>query len=380
MIGSSVVEVVSDELTRLATARAAEVGMPTQALEDWRYVRCETLVKAEYDSPREITPDERRQFVDTATPAVVFIDGHLLDKTVWPSGWQNLETNGEEALAQVATERDVAAIWALASGGSRAAARITGTSSSPVEVINLATGGRSGWTLLLEVAPGARLDLIVRHQALGAARSCPALTLRVGRGAQVFVSEVQTASCHHLLATATIDLAADAQVHWTTVVRGGACVRLTTRATLSGPGAHLELAGLSEVSEQHQAHQVVRVVHAAGHTTSDQLFKAILHDRAQTSFDGLVQISSGSDGADAKQQNRNLLLSPLAKADTRPQLDIKADDVKAAHGATVGQLDVDELFYLRCRGLARQDAEALLTIGFAGEVLARLPHRGLLNI
>ena len=88
----------------------------------------------------------------------------------------------------------------------------------------------------------------------------------------------------------------------------------------------------------------------------------------------MVRILAGCDGANAEQQNRNLLLSDLARADTRPQLDIKADDVKAAHGATVGQLDADELLYLRMRGITAADARGLLTAGFTGEVLARLVH------
>lgn len=376
MIGLSVDELAVDKLTQLARARSAALGMPTQALEDWRYVRCETLKEAAYDEPRALTSEERELLVQTHVPGFVVIDGQLQTRpaATWPACWQEMTVLAvpPDALAQ---EQDHAAVWALADGGTRAAFRIDGEHQSPLYITNIATGGTSGWSLVLEVAPGARLDLVICHSAVGKARSCPAITLRLGHGAQAHVSEIQASVWHHLLTTATLEIAADAQAHWTSVANGGACVRLTTRATLAGRGAHLELAGLAEVRDRDQTHHLLRVVHAVGHTTSDQLFKSILHDRAQTSFDGLVQIRSGCDGADAKQQNRNLLLSDLAKADTRPQLDIKADDVKAAHGATVGQLDADELFYLRCRGLVKQDAEQLLTIGFAGEVVARLPHR-----
>ena len=366
-----------DEVTRLAGTRADLLGLPTQSLEDWRYVRCDTLKEAAYAAPRVLTSAELAQLVGTAQPALVVVDGQLqAGKSSWPDCWQ--EATAPEATVALATENDLAAVWALAAGGTRSALRITDTHPAPLQLVNIATGGISGWTLLLDVEAGTRLDLIIRHVAVGDARSCPAITIRAARGAQVHVSEFQATPWHHLLSTATIDVAADAQVHWTSVADGGACVRLATRVTLSGTGAHVALAGLGEVRERHQLHHLLRVAHAAGNTTSDQLFKAILHDRAQTSFDGLVQIRSGCDGSDAKQQNRNLLLSDLAKADTRPQLDIKADDVKAAHGATVGQLDADELFYLQCRGLDRRAAEALLTIGFAGEVLARLPHRDLL--
>ncbi len=375
MTGSSV-----DELTSLATARAAVLGLPTQALEDWRYVRCDTLKDAAYATARALTTAELAGFVRDRQAVLVVIDGQLQRHATsgWPTTWEDIPA--PDATTVLADEADLAAVWALASGGTRSALRIGGTHAAPLHVVNVATGGASGWSLDLKVLAGARLALEIHHVALGDARSCPAISIRAARGAEVRVNEFQETAWHHLLPTATITVDADAQVHWTSVAVGGACVRLVTRATLAGAGAHLALAGLAEVRERHQAHHLLRVTHAAGHTTSDQLFKAILHDRAQTSFDGLVQIRSGCDGSDAKQQNRNLLLSELAKADTRPQLDIKADDVKAAHGATVGQLDADELFYLRCRGLDRRTAETLLTIGFAGEVLARLTQHGPLTV
>jgi Fe-S cluster assembly protein SufD len=117
---------------------------------------------------------------------------------------------------------------------------------------------------------------------------------------------------------------------------------------------------------------VARVRHRAGPSQSAQLFKTLAGGSAVASFDGLVAIDRGADQSDAEQRNQNLLLSPKARVDTRPQLDILADDVKAGHGATVGQLSADELFYLRARGLPEARARALLTRGFAMEAVARL--------
>ncbi|MBN8525702.1 MAG: SufD family Fe-S cluster assembly protein, partial [Planctomycetes bacterium] len=117
-----------------------------------------------------------------------------------------------------------------------------------------------------------------------------------------------------------------------------------------------------------QAHLLTRVVHAGG-TTSDQLVKAVLRDRSRTSFDGVVAMPAGADGSSAVQQDRNLLLSPQARADTRPQLDIRADEVEASHGATVGALDGDELIYLRARGLPLVQAREVLTAAFLDEAL-----------
>lgn len=383
MIGSSVADVAKNaaaDVKAIARARADILGMPTSAREDWRYVRCETLKDAVYDAPRAATADELRRWVDSTQRAFVLVDGmfHSLGHGDWPAPWKpSLPSPEDDAAlaANLAAEDDVAACWAYADGTCRQVLRVIGSHAEPLHLVNLATGGTSGWAITLDVAAGATLDVVVRHIALGAARSCPAITIRAGRGAKVRVSEIQATPWHHLLATATLRAEADATIEWTSAANGGACVRLVSRATLAAPGAHAALAAVAQVRGQDQAHHLTRVVHAAGNTTSDQLVKAILHDRAQTSFDGVVRIDAGSDGANAVQQNRNLLLSDTARADTRPQLDIKADDVKAAHGATVGQLDADELLYLRMRGIPLAEARALLTAGFVDEVLERLPHR-----
>lgn len=377
MTGSSVADLV--DLAAIARARAAVIGLPTSASEDWRYVRCDTLAEP-VPPARPVTTDELRAFVDHTQRALVLVDGkfHSLGHGDWPAVWKPSWPTPEAdaaVAASLATETDFVACWAIADGTCRQVIKVTGSHDEPLHLVNVATGGSSGFSVHLDVAAGASLDLVIRHIALGPARSCPAIRITAGRGAQVRVSEIQSTAWHHLLPTATIEAAADAQVHWTSVTRGGACVRFAVHATLLGRGAHIALAGLAEVREQHQAHHWLRVTHAVGDTTSDQLFKSVLHDRARSSFDGCVRILAGADGANAQQQNRNLLLSETARADTRPQLDIKADDVKAAHGATVGQLDADEMLYLRMRGLPLQAARELLTIGFSGEVLARLPHR-----
>ena len=381
MTGSSVAEPapVSSDLRTLAAARAAALGLPTSKLEDWRYVRCDTLAQSTYVPQRAATAAELRSWVDHAQRALVLVDGrfHSLGHGDWPAAWQlSLPTSADDAATAAALpdESDVAACWALADGTCRQVMRVVATHSEPLHLVNVCTGGTSGFSVSIEVAPGASLDLVVRHIQLGPARSCPAISIRAGRGARVQVSEIQATPWQHLLGTTTLEAAADAHIAWTSIARGGACVRLQTRMSLTGRGGHLAYAALGEAHGTDQIHHLTRLTHAIGDSTSEQLVKAVLHDRANASFDGLVRILAGCDGANAEQQNRNLLLSDLARADTRPQLDIKADDVKAAHGATVGQLDADELLYLRMRGIPAADARGLLTAGFTGEVISRLAH------
>jgi Fe-S cluster assembly protein SufD len=106
---------------------------------------------------------------------------------------------------------------------------------------------------------------------------------------------------------------------------------------------------------------------------SDLLYKGALYDQSKTVFRGVIRVFPGAQRTDAYQTNRNLLLSDRAEAVSLPNLEIEADDVKCSHGATVGQLDEEEMFYLRSRGLTREDAERLVIFGFFGEVLDRLP-------
>ena len=372
------------DVQAVASARAKVLGLPTAASEDWRYVRCDTFTAPVYAPQRPATTDELRLFVDHTQRALVMVDGrfHSLGHGDWPAVWRpRFPTADDDAalVTSLANETNLAACWAVADGTCRQIIHVTGSHPEPLHVVNVTTGGASGFSLHLDVAAGARFEMVVRHIALGVSRSSPSITMHAGRGAEVRVSEIQSTAWHHLLPTAILHLGADAQIHWTSVIQGGACVRLGVRALLAAPGAHVALAGLAQVRNKDQAHHWLRVVHAAGNTTSEQLFKNVLHDQARTSFDGCVQILAGADGANAIQQNRNLLLSDTARADTRPQLDIKADDVKASHGATVGQLDADELLYLRMRGLPLAEARALLTTSFSGEILALLTHREFLS-
>ena len=173
------------------------------------------------------------------------------------------------------------------------------------------------------------------------------------------------------LFTVSTRLAQDAKLTWTGHSTGGTLLRQRFEVTLAEPGAELDLA-LIDVVGSGQAHRVSRITHAARDTRSRQLIKAIANGHSAVSCDALITIGPGADGSDAELQNRTLVLSPTARADTRPQLDIHADEVKAAHGATIGQLADDELLYLRSRGLDGDAARSLLAQAFISEVTSRM--------
>ena len=153
---------------------------------------------------------------------------------------------------------------------------------------------------------------------------------------------------------------------------GARLSRIDIHSLLDGEGADLTLNGLYVVKgTQHVDHHTV-IDHQKPHGTSRELYKGVLDDAASGVFNGRIIVRPGAQKTNAQQTNKNLLLSEEALVNTNPQLEIEADDVKCAHGATIGQLDRDALFYLRSRGISREEATSILTRGFIADVSERL--------
>ena len=154
---------------------------------------------------------------------------------------------------------------------------------------------------------------------------------------------------------------------------GGGLTRTDLRVDLNGEESSVLLKGLGLLKQDHELYQHITVNHNAPFTTSRQHFRNILVEKARSEYDSLVQVRTGAIKADSNQLNKNLVLSPDARAYTRPRLRIDADDVKCTHGTTVGQLEEGEKFYLKTRGLDERTAGVVLTHAFAAEILEGLP-------
>ena len=163
------------------------------------------------------------------------------------------------------------------------------------------------------------------------------------------------------------------------VSMGATTTRVDLNARLLGPGANSDMLGLYfGDGNQHFDHNTSQD-HVADNTASDLLYKGALDGGSRSVFRGVIRVHTGAQKSDAYQTNRNLLLSDEARADSLPNLEIEADDVRCSHGATVGQLDAESRFYLMSRGLSREQAERLVVLGFLGEVLSRLPLGGVVE-
>src|SRR3974390_16473 len=138
---------------------------------------------------------------------------------------------------------------------------------------------------------------------------------------------------------------------------------------LNGEGAEADLSGVSVLGDEAHADITTRITHASPHTTSRQLFKKVAGGKAPACYQGKTSDKEGAIGSDSRQTAKALLLSERAEADLKPELEILADDVKCAHGAAVGDLDQESLFYLRSRGIAEDEARSLLIHAFLQEVV-----------
>jgi Fe-S cluster assembly protein SufD len=372
-------------------ARAGDVrewlathGLPSSRDEAWRYTDLDAISAAlDQAGPpppgrRAVTPAEVDQIAGHhGGPRLVFVngtfDGDASDREL-PPGVQLDE--GERRSFEVEPADGFDALNELAR--TRTVSLLVGPAAHiavPVHIVHLAAPDDASIALhprvLVHAGRGSRAEIIETFAGLGGTTVTNASTRIVAdAAADVTYHRVQVEhgdSTH--VGTTRIDQAAGSTVRATTVTTGASVARSALDVHLTGPGASVDLRGLY-LPAGHQRHDtVVTVDHAAPHCTSTQLFKGVVSDHGRGSYTGHVVVRPGAAGTDASQTNRNLLLQSTAQADTRPWLEICADDVRCSHGATVGRLDDDALFYLRSRGIPLAESRALLVAAFIGEIL-----------
>jgi Fe-S cluster assembly protein SufD len=234
-------------------------------------------------------------------------------------------------------------------------------------------------TLLITEA-GSRVTLVSELLSMGC-DACPdtyhsgVTELYVGAGAQVrFISAQDLGRQVYDLRTQTALLERDSQLEWLTVILGGRVSRSTQHTVLRQPGAEAVVTGLYVPDgKQHIAFDTLQD-HVAGACTSDLLYQGALLGRSRSVYEGTIRAWPGAQKTNAYQSNRNLLLSKRARADSLPKLEIEANDLRCTHGATVSQVDEDQVFYLMSRGIPRADAVRLIVEGFFQPSLDRLPE------
>jgi Fe-S cluster assembly protein SufD len=254
--------------------------------------------------------------------------------------------------------------------------KITRQVTEPLVILHVSTGERAHEAahprIIIDAAPGSSATIIEHHVSHGdiAPLNNSNTHISLGKDAQLEHYRVYAtgAGASHLDAL-DIHQAHGSHCKQFTIALGGGLVRSSLEAHLNQPGASLDSYSLLVGHADRHVDCVNIVTHAAPNTRSRQTARAIASDVSRVIFNSKVIVNAGAVGSDSQQSCRGLLLSPSAEIDTRPQLEIHADEVKCAHGATTGRLDPDMLFYLLSRGLDRETAQSLLVYAFLADVL-----------
>jgi Fe-S cluster assembly protein SufD len=250
---------------------------------------------------------------------------------------------------------------------------------APVHVVHVGAAAESdvAWhaRTLVELGAGAQLSLVEHYAAAGEhahfANLASDVVLREGAQLDLLILQ-DSADRAILLRRSDLRLHEDARATLRALELGGALTRHELRVALDGNRSRMDSRGAFALRGRQHGDTELLIEHRGRDTTSDSLWRGVADGRARGVFHGAITVHPGADGSDAQLSNKNLLLSPDAEIDTRPALEIYADEVKAAHGATVGQLDERALFYLRSRGLPAEQARMLLVRAFCAVALGDL--------
>lgn len=386
-----------------ALERANALSVPTTRDEEWRFTDLSALTRLQLraaGAPPEVSAEALRPFrVPEAGATLVFVDG-VFAPALSRHGSQPgvrvvalaeaLKSDAQRLepwLARLADfEQNVFA--ALNTAHLREAAVVLVSRGvkcdQPVHVLHLATqAGAAAYPRCLVVAERESECLVIEEYA-GLAEEAyftNAVTeIAIGPAARLTHVKLQNENDRAVhIATCAVRVAQGATYTSQTATFGARLSRYDLAVGLNGEGASAHVDGLALISGRQLADTHSLIDHATANARSRQLHKTIVDGAAHAVFCGKVFVRPGAQLTDSAQESRNLLLSDKATVDTKPQLEIFADDVKCAHGATVGQLDAEQLFYLMSRGLPHATARKLLTYAFGASVLERIPVRSVVE-
>jgi Fe-S cluster assembly protein SufD len=391
-------------LRKAGIARFAEQGFPTLRDEDWRYTNVAPIAKLPFRPvfkmcAQGLTPDTVAKFTFGSLPAIrlVFVNGlfaeSLSDLSAVPQGIT------VSSLAQALTARPAIvekqlgrsmqnqdnAFAALNSAffldGGYVHVPAGKVLEAPVHLLFIATTRENGSTShprnLVVVDDRSQATVIESYASTvdGAYVTNAVTEIIAGEGAFLEHCKLQdeSLSAYHL-ATIHARLSKGSNVVAHSFATGARLSRNSIRTHLGGEGVECVLNGLYLTKGDQLADHHMVVEHAEPHCNSHEYFNGILDGRSRGVFHGRILVRQIAQKTDAKQTNKNLLLSEDAGVDTKPQLEIYADDVKCTHGATIGQLNDESIFYLRARGIGADTARRMLIHAFAGEIIERIRH------
>jgi Fe-S cluster assembly protein SufD len=373
----------------------ALLGLPHRRVEEWKYTDLRALMP-------EVQPlgglGEQRGDISLETAIgkplahldayrAVFVDGRFRADL---STIQNAPDVGFETLRQVFEGDEASALavsklplrqrdpagalaTAFATDGAIVSIAANAKPGKPIHLIAVASGKRLfALQHAISIGDGAEFSLIETHAGAAGTQAISLTRLSVGARASLNHARSVSGEGAKHLASAAIALAEGATYDPAHIVIEGAVTRYEAGIRFDGPNARCHWAGAMLLSNHAHADYTLVVDHAAPHCESRELMKAVLGGRSRGVFQGKVIVQPGAQKTDGKQMANALLLSDDAEFDSKPELEIFADDVACGHGSTAGQLDQDMLFYIRSRGIPEAEARALLIAAFVGEALDKI--------
>jgi len=389
-----------------ARQRFEALGLPTPRNEAWKYTNVTPIARtafASVDPTRALGSAHRAlpvlgPFRSAPLTQLVFVNGVFTPEHsqlgTLPAGVQVTSTRrvlqnepevAEPLLARIVDYEDrafAALNTALMEDGAFIAVPRSVQVKTPIHLLFFSTAEPTPFAAhpRIVIAAGAASAVTVIEHYVGPPRGTylnnVVTEMRAGQGAVIDHYKLQQESpeAYHI-ATTQIDQHRDSNVTSHSIVLGAKISRHEVQSSLNGEGAHCLLNGLYMLDGDRATDHTTFVDHAKPHTTSRQLFKGIMNGRTRGAFTGRVVVRENAQKISADQSNRNLVLSNDAIAESRPQLEIYADDVRCTHGSAIGRLDDDMIFYLRSRGIPVDDARKLLVYAFASEVLRNFKVR-----
>jgi Fe-S cluster assembly protein SufD len=388
------------ELRQEAFAFFCEAGFPTTHDEDWRFTNVSAIANTEFrllpDARYQVRPAQLEPWrVAGEACQLVFVNGYFAPElSVRKQFSDGVQVTGlaeglsldcgtiEKHLGRyVDSHRDGFSALNMAFAEDGAYVHVPGgvIVEEPVYLLFVTTSDAnpvmSHPRNLILVDEDSQVGIVEEYVSLGQGNAfCNAVTeLVAGDNAVVShyrIEREQTGTYN--VSTLRMEQGRSAHVASHSVLLGGALVRNNVHPVLAGEGGECLINGLFLGNGDEHLDNYMLVEHASPHCGSRQFYNGILDGRAHGVFHGRIIVHKQAQKTDAKQTNRNLLLSDDAQIDTKPQLEIHADDVKCTHGATIGQIDEEALFYLRSRGIDEASARRFLLLAFAGECMARM--------
>lgn len=381
-------------------ARFLDLGFPTPRLEDWKYTDVAPLAEVPFRHAAVLapTPALARAVAAArlgAARELVFANGRFVPELSSPTvAADDLVVTTLAAAVQEHPERVAEHLGACAGEEGHAFTALNqaflhegafvwlgpGTQvTQPLHLLFISTAAQDALACprtLVVAGESSGATIVETYLGEGAARSFTNAVTEVAVGPNAAVRHIriqeESEAAFHIGAVLARQ-EASSRFTSLSIAMGGALARIDVGTCMNAPGAECRLDGLYMTGGQQHIDHHTTIDHRSPRCSSRELYKGVLDGRSTAVFNGKVFVRPGAQKSDAQQVNKNLLLSETAEVNTKPQLEIFNDDVKCSHGATIGRLDNDALFYLRARGIDREEARSLLVYGFANELITRAP-------